>query len=267
MNKEPIRSLQYSVGRTLPADPDGPAWPAASGCGGYCPPYGNRCVAAIRQRAAFATDRHRLSAMVLLLGCVLLLGGCMHATKAQFTRHYGLGTPASAPAGENHAGAANGKILEVAQISVPEWLSGNAMYYRLDYRNDDRLAAYAQSDWIAPPASLLEPILRRALAGDGWRAVVGPRNPANADVNLQLRLDDFSQAFGQPGNSKGVLDATATLIANHDDSVIAQKHFHVEVAAATPDAKGGAKALAEASREFATQLRGWVQAATTGGGK
>lgn len=205
--------------------------------------------------------------MVLLLACMLLLGGCMHSTKAQFTRHYGLGTPAAAPTGENHATGANGKILEVAQISVPEWLSGNAMYYRLDYQNDDRLAAYAQSDWIAPPASLLEPILQRALAGGDWRAVVGPRNPANADVNLQLRLDDFSQAFAQPGDSNGVLDATATLIDNHSDSVIAQKHFHVEVTAATADAQGGAKALAEASRKFAARLQGWVQAAATGGSK
>lgn len=199
--------------------------------------------------------------MMLLVACVLLLGGCMHSTKAQFTGHYGLGTSAAAPAGGTNASGGSGKILEVAQISVPEWLSGNAMYYRLDYRNDDRLAAYGQSDWIAPPASLLEPVLQYALAAGGWRAVVGPRNPANADASLHLRLDDFSQAFAQPGSSKGILDATATLIDNHSDRVIAQKHFHVEVAAATPDARGGAKALAEASRKFAAQLQGWVQAA------
>lgn len=205
--------------------------------------------------------------MVLLVACMLLVGGCVHSTKAQFTRHYALGAAASAPAGGPNATGRNGKILEVAQISVPEWLSGNAMYYRLDYRNDDRLAAYAQSDWIAPPASLLESILRHALAGGGWRAVVGPRNPAAADASLQLRLDDFSQAFAQPGDSKGVLDATATLIDSHSDGVIAQKHFHIEVAAATPDAQGGAKALADASRKFAAQLQGWVQAAAAGGMK
>ena len=198
---------------------------------------------------------------MLLAACLLLLAGCMHSTKAQFTGHYGLGTPASMPANGSGATSANGKILQVAQISVPDWLSGNAMFYRLDYRNDDRLAAYGQSDWIAPPASLLEPILRRALAGGGWRAVVGPRNPATADASLQLRIDDFSQAFAQPGSSKGVLDATATLIDSRSDSVLAQKHFHVEVAAATPDAEGGARALADASRKFAAQLQTWVQAA------
>jgi cholesterol transport system auxiliary component len=204
--------------------------------------------------------------MVLLAACALILGGCVHSTKVQFTRHYALGATSAASAGEANATGANGKILEVAQISVPEWLSGTAMYYRLDYRNDNQLAAYAQSDWIAPPAAMLEPILRHRLAGGGWRAVIGPRDPATADASLQLRLDDFSQAFAQPGESKGVLDATATLIDSHDDSVIAQKHFHVEVAAATADAQGGAKALAEASRRFAAQLQGWAQAAATGQG-
>jgi cholesterol transport system auxiliary component len=203
----------------------------------------------------------RFPATVLLVACLLFLGGCVHSTKAQFTGHYGLGTTASVPTTDSGAANANGKILQVSQISVPDWLSGNAMFYRLDYRNDDRLAAYAQSDWISPPASLLEPILRRALAGGDWRAVIGPRNPATADASLQLRLDDFSQAFAEPGQSKGVLDATATLIDNHDDKVIAQKHFHIEVPAATPDAQGGAKALAEASRKFAAQLQEWTQAA------
>jgi ABC-type uncharacterized transport system auxiliary subunit len=159
--------------------------------------------------------------MVLLAACALILGGCVHSTKVQFTRHYALGAASAASAGETNATGANGRILEVAQISVPEWLSGTAMYYRLDYRNDNQLAAYAQSDWIAPPAAMLEPILRHRLAGGGWRAVIGPRDPATADASLQLRLDDFSQAFAVPGDSKGVLDATATLIDSHNDRVIA----------------------------------------------
>jgi cholesterol transport system auxiliary component len=210
--------------------------------------------------------RPTFPAMALLAVSLLILGGCVHSTRAQFTRHFALGTPAPVGANDSIPTNPNGKILEVAQISVPEWLSGTAMYYRLDYRDDNQLAAYAQSDWIAPPAAMLEPILRRSLAGGGWRAVIGPRNPATADASLQLRLDDFSQAFAQPGESEGVLDATATLIDSHDDSVIAQKHFHVEVAAATADAQGGAKALAEASRRFAAQLQGWAQAAATGQG-
>ena len=194
--------------------------------------------------------------------CVLLLTGCLHTTKAHFVQHYTL--RATAPVASTQASRPGRGILQIAAIDVPDWLDGTAMYYRLDYRADGRLATFANSDWIAPPATLLEPLLQNAiLAGGGWRAVIGPRNPATADASLQIRLDDFSQAFSQPQASTGVLDATATLISTHDEHVIAQRHFHVEVAAPTPDAQGGAKALDDASAKFADALRRWVDTTAT----
>ncbi|HET6905788.1 MAG TPA: ABC-type transport auxiliary lipoprotein family protein [Rhodanobacteraceae bacterium] len=186
----------------------------------------------------------------------------MHTTRANFLRHYTLNAAASAPGTAREAPGTHGEILQLAQIVVPEWLDGTAMYYRLDYEAGGRLAAYANSDWVASPATLLEPLLQKAiLAAGGWRAVIGPRSPANPDVILQIRLDDFSQSFSQPHASTGVLDATATLISNRDEHVIAQRHFHVEVRAPTPDAQGGATALNEASAQFAGELRQWVDSA------
>lgn len=187
----------------------------------------------------------------------------MHTTRAHFVGHYTLSAAAPSPAASSRASRTDRGVLQITSMTVPDWLDGTAMYYRLDYRADDRLAAFANSDWIAPPATLLEPLLQKAiLAGGGWRAVIGPRNPATAGVALQIRLDDFSQAFSQPNDSAGVLDATATLISNRDERVIGQRHFHVEVAAPTPDAQGGAKALAKASAEFSNGLRRWIDSTT-----
>lgn len=194
-----------------------------------------------------------------LLSISLLLGGCVHGARSVVFRHYDLGTTVAATADDGHAASRTDKVLQIAALATPPWLAGTAMHYRLDYRNDQRLAAYAQSDWIAPPATLLESILRGAIAAGGdWRAVIGPRDPAQADSSLHIRLDDFSQVFSQPDDSVGVIDITATLIDNHDDHVIAQRHFHVEVAAPTPDASGGVKALGEAGRELAAQLQHWL---------
>lgn len=199
--------------------------------------------------------------------CVLILAGCAQATKEHFVQHYGLSAAAPSPAGSEHAGNGRRGILQIARIVVPEWLDGAAMYYRLDYRADGRFASYANSDWIAPPATLLEPLLQKTiLAGGAWRAVIGPGNPATADEILQIRLDDFSQSFAQPHASTGVLDATATLISNRDDRVLAQRHFHVEVAAPTPDAQGGAKALGEAGARFADELQQWVDSTSVSAG-
>jgi cholesterol transport system auxiliary component len=192
----------------------------------------------------------------------MFLTGCVHTTKANFLHHYTLSAANSSSNAENGTPDPNGRTLQVAQIVVPEWLDGAAMYYRLDYQDDGRLASYANSDWIAPPATLLQPLLQQAiLSGGGWRAVTGQRSPASADVTLQIRLDDFSQAFSQPQASTGVLDATATLIANRDQHVIAQRHFHVATPAPTPDAQGGAKALGDASAKFADELRRWITSA------
>lgn len=202
---------------------------------------------------------------VVLCGCVLVLGGCVHTTKPVFVRHYDLGaaTPAISNSGlEPNRGV---KVLQISRIAIPPWLEGTAMHYRLDYSDERRLAAYGRSDWIAPPATLLEPIIQNTIAAAGdWRAVTGPRNPATADASLHIRLDDFSQTFSEVHDSAGVIDATATLIDNHDDSAIAQRHFHVEVAAPTPDAQGGVKALRDASLKLAADLQRWLQQSPTG---
>ncbi|HEX5488874.1 MAG TPA: ABC-type transport auxiliary lipoprotein family protein [Rhodanobacteraceae bacterium] len=200
--------------------------------------------------------------LLALCACTLALGGCVHATRVQFPQHYALGGPAQTLHEHRGAGKSGEAILQIARIAAPEWLEGTAMYYRLDYQHDNRLSAYGRSDWIAPPASLLEPLVQSAIAaGGGWRAVLGPGNPANADTSLQLRLDDFSQRFSQPDRSAGVLDATATLVDHHGDRVVAQKHFHIEVAASTPDAQGGAQALGNASRQFVAQVQQWLESA------
>lgn len=147
--------------------------------------------------------------------------------------------------------------MRVARIEMPAWLQGTGLYYRLAYRHDNAIAAYANSDWAAPPAGILEQRLRNALADSGWRAVIGPGSNAQADFTLHLRLDDFSQVFTAPTQSFGVLDATATVVAA-SDAVVAQRHFHVRVAAPRADAEGGVKALDAASRDFARQVRDWL---------
>jgi len=194
--------------------------------------------------------------LVLIL-CLLALGGCGAAVRQNVVpRHYTLApwTNASTPASPRAGGA----ILRVARIEMPAWLQDTALYYRLAYRSDSVIAAYANSDWAAPPAAMLEQRLRRALDDGGWRAVVGPASNAQADFTLHVSVDDFSQVFTSPDESFGVLDATATL-DGADDVLVAQRHFHFRIAAQSADAAGGVKALDTASRDFADQLRDWLR--------
>lgn len=194
---------------------------------------------------------------LLLALCLLALGSCGAASRQNVVpRHYTLG--GLSPAASQTSPHSNGAILRVARIEMPAWLQDIGLYYRLAYRHDNVIAVYANSDWAAPPAGMLEQRLRNALADGGWRAVVGPGSNAQADFTLHVRLDDFSQVFTSPSESYGVLDATATLIGARD-AVVAQRHFRFRVAAPTADAAGGVKALDAASRDFAHQLRDWLE--------
>lgn len=118
---------------------------------------------------------------VMLCACTLMLAGCMSTGQTRVVHHYTLGNPVATSASGHPASHAAQKTLKIARLSVPSWLAGTDMYYRLNYRHDGRLAAYGQSDWVAPPATLLEPLIQRTIAAaGGWRAVIGPRNPAMA---------------------------------------------------------------------------------------
>lgn len=191
--------------------------------------------------------------------CVLLLASCAQASKQVFPKHYTLGESAAPAAQHAPATSEVGSILEVTRIDVPPWLQGTDLYYRLDYKHDDQIAAYGLSDWVAPPARMLEQMIQNTLAADGaWRLVLGPASPAKADLSLHIRLDDFSQMFTSPQQSYGVLDATATLVDTQDGNAVAQRHFHVREQAPSADAAGGVKALNRASRQFADELQQWL---------
>ena len=193
---------------------------------------------------------------VVLALCTLALGGCGAASRQNVVpRRYTLSQ--LAPAATQTSPHPDGAILRIARIEMPAWLQGTGLYYRLAYRNGNVVAAYANSDWAAPPAGMLEERLRNALADGGWRAVIGPGNTAQAGFTLHISLDDFSQVFTSPGESVGVLDGAATLVGAND-AVIAQRRFRFRVAAPSADAAGGVKALDAASRDFAQQVRDWL---------
>lgn len=193
----------------------------------------------------------------ILASCLFALGGCAAASRQNVVaHHYTLGGLPQATA--QTPSRTRGATLRIAHIEMPAWQQGNGLYYRLVWRDGNAIAAYAHSDWAAPPAEMLERRLRDALAG-GWGGIIGSASTAQADYTLDITIDDFIQVFATPAQSFGVLDATATLVAANG-AVVAQRHFHFRVAAASADAAGGVAALDAASRNLAQRLRDWLAA-------
>jgi cholesterol transport system auxiliary component len=186
-----------------------------------------------------------LATIALALG---LLAGCTLGTPAAVADiRYDLGPAAPA--------ASPGPLpaLKVLDVSAPPMLSSDGFVYRLSYADNQRTASYANSHWTMTPAQLLTQRLRGALSTHG--TVLTGGDSVHAPV-LKVDLDEFEQVFDGASESHGALTARATLLL--DGKVLGQQTFIARAPASTPDAAGGARALAAASDEFVSQLVAWL---------
>jgi cholesterol transport system auxiliary component len=190
-------------------------------------------------------------------GCVL----CFIATIAGCT----INRPESAPPASYDLGpqpahartspAIPGALL-IPQVAAPPWLDEDQILYRLLYEDGSRPQAYSMSRWTAEPAALLTARLRSRFAAVSG-GVVAPGFGARSDYTLRVELEDFSQSFQQPGDSRVTLRARATLLASPERKLIAQQLFDVQRAAA-PNAAGAVKGLTEATDAFVEALVAWT---------
>jgi len=166
---------------------------------------------------------------------------------------YDFGTAAPARVG----GPRLRQPLLVYEVSGPAWMDSALIHYRLAYRDASRPQAYAGSRWVMAPAALLTNRLRQRLARAGG-GVILPADGLRVPVALRVELDEFTQVFDAEDRSRAVVHLRASLVGSR--SLIAQKAFSVDKAAASQDAEGGVRALTVASDEVIEQLLRWVAA-------
>ena len=148
--------------------------------------------------------------------------------------------------------------LVIYDVSAPAWLDSPSIYYRLAYEDAARPQAYADSRWVASPAELIATRLRGRLAASGKGGIVHPADGARASYALRVELNEFTQVFDAPGQSRAVVRMRASVLGSR--ALIAQKNFNVERSVGTPDAEGGVRALIAASDEALDQLVAWTVA-------
>ena len=190
---------------------------------------------------------HLCRAALAALVAGSLLAACAGNQAALADIRYDLGP---APATSSTAGTL--PPLRVLDVSAPPPLDNDGFVYRVGYASL-KSARYATSHWTMSPARLLTQRLRAALSSHvsvltGGDAVVAP--------TLRVDLDQFEQVFDSETESSGVVSARATLI--QDGKVIGQHTFLARAPASTPDAAGGARALAAASDELIGQIAAWL---------
>jgi cholesterol transport system auxiliary component len=148
------------------------------------------------------------------------------------------------------------KELTVAEASAPGWLDSSAIVYRLAYLDAAQPRAYAESKWVAPPASLLTLQLRQRLAATARSGVLVPGDGVRTAATLRVELQEFSQVFDAPDRSRAVVRVRAVLVAH--GRLHGQTSFAIDRPAPSPDAAGGARALALAADAAIDRLIGWT---------
>lgn len=138
-------------------------------------------------------------------------------------------------------------------VDSQQWMEINQMVYRLNYQNNQQVRFYTQSSWTATPSELFKNRLDTFL--------IASRNVTYEEkgvphLKLYVYIDDFSQHFESASDSKARILLRARLFK--DGILVAQHSFAKIVPAETPDAAGGAKALAQASDKIIFDLIQWV---------
>jgi cholesterol transport system auxiliary component len=149
-------------------------------------------------------------------------------------------------------------IVLLPDVSAPSWLDGQGIVYRLAYDEPARLQTYAQSRWKAPAPALLSQRLRGRFAAATRSGIVTSDDGARADYMLRVELEDFSQTFSAPGASRVWVRARASLVNLQQRTLVAQRVFSIERAAASPDVRGAVAAFADASDELIEGLLQWT---------
>ena len=157
--------------------------------------------------------------------------------------------------------------LALAEVEPSGLLEGSTgVLYRLAYADPQKLLPYAQARWSTPAAQLVRQRLRetlgqrRAVFSAGESAALMRTNGALPRI-LRVDLEEFSQIFDSPGSSAGVVRLRVTLLDStpEGDRLLGQRLVVVQRPAATPDAAGGVRALAQAADAAAQEIEAWLE--------
>lgn len=182
---------------------------------------------------------------------LLLLGGCVgNPPRQSDIALYDLGLvhPAETPL-----------RLPIAALNVTSspWIDSPALLYRLNFADDLRRRAYADSRWVASPAELLN----RHLQG---QIVYAQAAAGGAGCRLELRLDELEQQFDSTHKSYVVLELRATLLARHGEDALARRAFRLQGEAPGADARGGVQGARAAVQGVTVELIDWLNGLAKG---
>ncbi len=139
-------------------------------------------------------------------------------------------------------------------VAVPQAAAGHDTRLIAYSREPNRIDYFASSEWVAPPAAMLTPLLARAIENSGvFRGVLREPDKGAFDWRLGaegLRLiHEFNVA-----PSRVRLTLRVSLLETTTRRVWAARDFEIVVPSASPDAAGGVAAAQTAALQLAQEV-------------
>jgi cholesterol transport system auxiliary component len=187
----------------------------------------------------------------------VLLAGCASGGKSPSGNTlYDFGSPAPAADPANGNGAATGlPAVVVTDVTGNAAFDNERMFYRLNYADPLQARSYANSRWSSTPLQMLTQRFKSRVAQAGIK-VLSATDASNGVPLLRIDLDDFTHTFDSANQSYGQLVLRASLFQGH--TLVDQRTFSRKTNAASADAAGGARALAQAADAVSADMIGWL---------
>lgn len=145
-------------------------------------------------------------------------------------------------------------LLVSVPVASPGYQSSNMIYVNIPYR----LRSYANNQWVAPPASMLLPLLAQRIRVTGYfRAVLTPPFSGITNYRVDTQLLTLQQEFIKPVSDVRLV-MQATIVNNSTSRVIASRRFQALVPAPGNDPYSGVLATNKAAASVTRQITRFV---------
>ena len=184
----------------------------------------------------------------------VMLGGCATNT-APVTNLYTINISCEIDQ-SSEIKAKPSKVIKVLKTkSSAAIMSRHILYQEKDFAQNP----YAHSRWSDTPNKMLDNLFLSCVNKSSiFNAVLPSDSKGKADFLLESRLTEFYHHVNSDGRSEGRVRLKFYLIESKNGNVAATNEFFSKVGSTTLDAKGGVRALSEASASIALSLAKWL---------
>lgn len=162
----------------------------------------------------------------------------------------------------------NYKLTSLHNYDIPNYAKTNKVIYVIQpsanpgYQTSDmiymaspfKLSSFAMSQWIAPPAQMLQPIVIHAIRAKGYfKAVLTAPSSTEVNYRLELQLIELQQEF-LTVTSKVRMVVQATIVNNISNEVISSRRFAELIPANANDPYSGVLAANQATTKIAGRI-------------